>query len=188
MNGYKTEYVAELEVSDEQPLPGPGQRLKKRREEMKLSTRDVAMHLNLRISIIEAIESNDYQHIPKAVFARGYLRSYAKLLDISSDEVIDAFNQLPWTVDRQEFPRAPLSTGQKKPCKRNYSTSAWIALVILVLVFLVAGLWKPLTQYLTTSQNEPSATKVKNPPVQQEVNNQQLPSVVPSLTDFKNME
>ncbi len=160
MNSHLTESELEPETkleseeSDKNISSGPGERLKKCRESMKLTRVDIATRLNLRINIIEALEKDDYKYIPKSVFARGYLRSYAKLLNLPPNEIVDSFNLLEWPENPIEFPRAPLRTGQKKAAKKEYSAAPWIALVALILIFAVAGLWKPITQILNINNNK----------------------------------
>lgn len=163
MNGYLNESATEPGSSGDNRLPGPGERLKKRRESLGLTLADVASYLNLRISIIEAIEENDYNHIPKLVFARGYLRSYAKLLNLPSNEIIDSFNQLKWPEMPSDIPAHPLKAGQKKAPKKGHSALPWIAFLIVVLLFLVAGFWQPITEILgktKTTQDMPTAPTV----------------------------
>lgn len=210
MNSYLTEpelepeLKSEAELSEQKVSPGPGERLKKCRESMKLARVDVATRLNLRISIIEAIEKDDYKYIPKSVFARGYLRSYAKLLNLPPSEIIDAFNLLEWTEHPTEYPCAPLRTGQKKAPKKEYSAAPWIALGVLVLIFAVAGFWKPITQMLNLNKDsKPVYHKEKivhavSPTLQKKAkdmntenvgtSSRQQSSILPNLGDLKHEE
>jgi cytoskeleton protein RodZ len=158
MNGYFQESAKDSESIQEIIASGPGEYLKKRRESMGLTHADVAAHLNLRISIIEAIEENNYKHMPKLVFARGYLRSYAKLLGLSGNEIIAAFNKLEYPENPSELPASPLRAGQKKPIKKEHSLIPWIALVILIVIFALVGFWKPITSFLTLSQSSSETT------------------------------
>ncbi|MCZ7597367.1 MAG: helix-turn-helix domain-containing protein [Gammaproteobacteria bacterium] len=63
----------------------PGMILAAARDELKWSIEDVAANLNLRVSVIEALERDDYGDLPGPTFVRGYIRAYARLLGI--DEV-----------------------------------------------------------------------------------------------------
>ena len=121
MNGYLHESVVELESSQKNTSSGPGERLRRSRESLGLTHADVADHLNLRISVIEALETNNYKQIPKLVFARGYLRAYAKLLRLPGNEIIDAFNQLEYPENPSVLPATPIRAGQKKAPKKEHS-------------------------------------------------------------------
>lgn len=72
----------------------PGVRLRTAREGLNKTQQEVAQTLCLKLSIVESIETDSYEHMPSSVFVRGYLRSYAKLLNIDPEEVIELFNRL----------------------------------------------------------------------------------------------
>ena len=59
------------------------------RESLDVTQREVADALNLPVHTIEAMETDDFENLPAAVFIRGYLRSYARLLDLDSDALIE---------------------------------------------------------------------------------------------------
>ena len=69
-------------------IEGPGATLQAAREAMEISCREVAEALNLPVRTVEAIEANDYEKLPGAVFTRGYIRAYAKLLELDSDPIV----------------------------------------------------------------------------------------------------
>ena len=66
----------------------PGSALAAAREERKLTQRDVADVLNLSVAVVEAIETGDQQHLPASVFTQGYIRAYAKLVDLDPEPLV----------------------------------------------------------------------------------------------------
>ena len=78
----------------EQPsISGPGELLTEAREKLKLSTADIAQQLNLSAKVIEQLESNNYKgDIPDA-FIRGYLRTYARAVEIDEEQVVAIYTQ-----------------------------------------------------------------------------------------------
>ncbi len=70
---------------------GPGRLLKSTREARGLSQEDVASQLRLHRKLIAALEEEDDGALPPATFVFGYLRNYARLLDLSPDEVVRAY-------------------------------------------------------------------------------------------------
>lgn len=78
----------EMEPAQEQEVVSPGQRLRAAREEKGLTIQEVASQLRLQQSLIEALEADNEALLPSATYVSGYLRSYAKLLDIPEDSVV----------------------------------------------------------------------------------------------------
>ena len=67
-------------------------RLRAAREERGLSVDEVAHDLHLDRNIILALESADYEGLGAPVFVRGYLRSYARLLELPEEDIVAAFD------------------------------------------------------------------------------------------------
>ncbi|MDH5190425.1 MAG: DUF4115 domain-containing protein [Gammaproteobacteria bacterium] len=78
-------------------LLGPGEKLRKTREEAGLSQQDVANKLNLHIKTINALENDNFDVLPEPIFVYGYLRAYARLLEISDTPLIEAYSQLGYS-------------------------------------------------------------------------------------------
>lgn len=86
---------------------GPGARLRAERESLGVTIREVAETLNLSMSTVEALESNDYERLPGPVFARGYVRAYARLLELAPEELVARYPQevpVPDVVESTEPP------------------------------------------------------------------------------------
>lgn len=75
-------------------LPSPGRLLHEARVAKKLGVEKVADVLRLSPRVIQALEADDTGNLPAAAFVRGYLRAYAKMLGVSAEQVVDAYNQL----------------------------------------------------------------------------------------------
>ncbi|WP_456296782.1 cytoskeleton protein RodZ [Vibrio sp. AK197] len=80
---------SELEQTQPSQLQ-PGTILKRKREELGLSQKQIADRLRLRLTLIQNIEENQYEDGQVATFTRGYLRSYAKAVGIDESEVLGA--------------------------------------------------------------------------------------------------
>ncbi|MGM0481832.1 MAG: RodZ domain-containing protein [Pseudomonadota bacterium] len=93
----------------QQPVKGAGELLKEAREQKGLSQREVADRLRLREQIIDLLEADDYESFSTPTFVKGYLRSYAKLLEIDEQPIFAAYrasgNKDPDTSVMQSFSR-----------------------------------------------------------------------------------
>jgi cytoskeleton protein RodZ len=71
------------------PSPdGPGARLKTAREAAGLSLDQVAQQLKLAPRQVKALEDEDFGKLPGRTFARGFVRNYARLLNLDGDDLL----------------------------------------------------------------------------------------------------
>ena len=75
----------------------PGETLRKVREDRNLALGDVAAQLNLTPSALRHLEAGDFDQLPGHTFARGYVRSYAKLMGLDPAQLVDEFDQFTGT-------------------------------------------------------------------------------------------
>lgn len=93
-----TEIMNELTQNQDTPKSnyqfGPGSILKSYREKLGFSVEQISNQLHLTSTIINDLEQNNYERIGALVFIRGYLRAYAKYLNLNPDEIVEEFNKL----------------------------------------------------------------------------------------------
>lgn len=70
-----------------------GEILKKKREELGLDLKEVAQTLKIRHEYLNAVEDNAFEKVPADVYTIGYIREYARLLDINPDPLVDAYKE-----------------------------------------------------------------------------------------------
>jgi cytoskeleton protein RodZ len=83
----------------------PGRRLWEAREARHWTQQDVASQLHLSPEVISALERDDYSNLPPPAYVRGYLRSYARLLDMPEAMISDAYQRLQIETPGREFDR-----------------------------------------------------------------------------------
>ena len=112
----------------------PGQLLRMHREKLGLTTEEIAKRIRLDIKIIEAVEKNEHDTLPAAIYVRGYLRSYAGVVGADAEQLIKLYN-----ADSQ--PSAPDILPEVKPPTQASSSDkpvkAFTYLVSLGLVLLM---------------------------------------------------
>ena len=122
--------------------PGYGQLLAQARVAKEMSLADVAAKLKLTVRQVEALEAEDAEQLPGDVFLRGFVRNYARLMELDADEVIapmDAEAAVSETITAHSEGVAISSGGLKR----------WLLLPLLVLgvfVIFVAALYQWLRQ------------------------------------------
>jgi len=118
---------------------GPGERLQAARIQQGLSLDDVADRMHLSLSILKAIEDNNFEEITAPIFVKGYLRAYARIVSLNEDEMIlqylDFYSEEDPPISSTSNILPELSVGDARIKWTTY-------LVILVIgVLLVAWWW-----------------------------------------------
>jgi cytoskeleton protein RodZ len=148
-------------------LEGPGRRLREAREHARMSINSAAAHLRLEVRAVEALEQDDYDRLPEATFVRGYLRNYARLLNLPTEEVILSYNRYaaPPPVERQAPRNGVKQQVRSTDWRVRWATYAIVGvLIVLPLVWweneIALRLWKsdePGAQTASTAAAEPPA-------------------------------
>ena len=73
-------------------VKGPSALLAEARQRLGLSQKEVAEKLYLTTSFIKHIDDGEFSRIPKEAFIRGYLRTYARVVELSGDEIVALYD------------------------------------------------------------------------------------------------
>jgi transcriptional regulator with XRE-family HTH domain len=65
-----------------------GVRLKRKREERRLTLEQASETTRIRVHYLKALESDDLSSMPSAAQARGFLRMYAEFLGLAMEELV----------------------------------------------------------------------------------------------------
>lgn len=72
-------------------MPSFGEELRRERELRRIALREVAEATKVNLRYLEALERNDFEHLPGGVFNRGFVRAYAQFIGIDPDAMVDAY-------------------------------------------------------------------------------------------------
>jgi cytoskeletal protein RodZ len=70
-----------------------GERMKKIREERRLSLSEISKHTKIQIKYLEYIEEGAYAKLPADVYVKGFLRSYAAFMGLNESGIIKQFER-----------------------------------------------------------------------------------------------
>ncbi|MCO4837886.1 MAG: helix-turn-helix domain-containing protein [Oceanospirillaceae bacterium] len=154
-----------LDMQDQAEIDGqssgfPGHLLRQAREEMGLSQKEAARDLHLTSKVINAIEQSDFTIIPSSVFARGYIRSYARHVGLDGQALVGAFDITYGVPNNSAKPRSAV----QKLGRQSKPSDTWVKLVSIAFVIglLVASIvwWQSQNGSLIPSQLANTATEV----------------------------
>jgi transcriptional regulator with XRE-family HTH domain len=78
-----------------------GPRLRRERERRGISLETIGVVTNVSVELWQGLERNDFSRWPTGIFARAFVRDYAKALGLDADEVVDEFCRLFPIGDRR---------------------------------------------------------------------------------------
>jgi len=70
-----------------------GMYLKSIREKRRIPLIQIAQELKTKPETVKAIEANEFSKLPASTYAKGFLRTYAKYLELDPDPIIAAYNE-----------------------------------------------------------------------------------------------
>tara|TARA_R110000737_G_scaffold4096_6_gene13646 strand:+ start:3023 stop:3970 length:948 start_codon:yes stop_codon:yes gene_type:complete len=126
------------DISADIEVLGPGRMLKEAREMRGLSQQQVADKLNFRTSLVQDIEVDKLDLSLPEAFNRGYLKNYAKLVNISQADVLNSYDQLG-VAQRQCADMQSFSKGTEKQAEHNMLM--WITYLILGVLITATVVW-----------------------------------------------
>jgi cytoskeletal protein RodZ len=114
-------------------MPTVGQYLRDLREQRKMSVEEVSRATRVPVSSVERIETDRFDELPGEVFVRGFLKSYARALNVPSDEVLARY-----TASRRVAWVTPLPISAPSKPARSRRLGVAVAFVLLLILFTLA--------------------------------------------------
>ena len=164
-----------------------GEFFKQVRETKGLTIDEVAAKTRIRTDFVKALEDGNFAKLPDQVFARGFVRSYARSLGLDEEDAIHRFAQSAGAYYDKQAERERLRVRQaEEERKRQVNRKAVaiaIGLAILTLIFLLSREQSSLLVRRSSSDLPPSASKRTTPPTpesQDEPPSKQAEEVLPA--------
>lgn len=115
----------------------PGRVLADARARKSMSLADVALQLKLSVYQVEALEAEAYDRLPGAVFVRGFVRNYARLMELDAEPLVAALElEQKGTTAMAAVPR---SHNIPFPARGPVKWPAYLAVLLLLIVAVVVA-------------------------------------------------
>ena len=128
-----------------------GDTLRRARLKGNLQLEEVSNELKISTRMLQAIEDDQYDKLPGGVFAKSFVRQYARLLGLDEEEIAARMQQAMGPVEETpQFPERP-KPGGGSPIQvpkvdewetvgdKRFRWSGWLSAVVLVAVMLVCS-------------------------------------------------
>jgi len=138
------------------------------RETKGLTIDEVASKTRIRTDFVKALEDGNFAKLPDQVFARGFVRSYARSLGLDEDDAIHRFVQSAGAYYDKQVERERLKVRQAEEERKRQANRKAVAIAIgiaiLTLIFLLSREQSSLLVRRSSSDLPASASKRAAPP------------------------
>lgn len=141
-----------------------GDFFKQVRETKGLTVDEVASKTRIRTDFVKALEEGNFAKLPDQVFARGFVRSYARSLGLDEDDAIHRFIQSAGAFYEKQDERERLKVRQAEEERKRRANRKAVAIAIgIAILTLVILLSREQSSLLVrrTPQTEPPSTAAK---------------------------
>ena len=123
-------------------MPSFGETLKRERELRQISLREISEATKINLRYLEALERDDFRHLPGGVFNKGFVRAFAQFIGIDPEAMVMAYLD----EERSQEARAPHPAGASSALAHEAALESgpsgvrwWVATLIAILVLLVVA-------------------------------------------------
>jgi cytoskeleton protein RodZ len=160
-----------------------GQQLRRAREALGISLRDVSEQTRITMRHLEAIETDEYKHLPGGIFNKSFIKSYARHVRFDEQRALELYARtarergegLDEVATTPQRSRVYTSEASRSPLV-TYGLSAIIVGILILIVY--AG----LHYYRRTEGQQAAAQTTPTPAVQAQT--QPTPTPAPAVQGF----
>src|SRR5438445_709298 len=139
-----------------------GEYFQRAREAKGLTLEEAAARTRILPQYLKAVEENNYARLPDEVFAKGFVRSYARILGLNEDAVIRKFDESGGQFYAKRAERETLRQQieeEERRKKVNRNLVVGVVGVALLLLFVLIGRDRDRSERLPDSEPIPPASQ-----------------------------
>ena len=127
-----------------------GETLRRERMKRNLDLEEISRELKISTRFLQAIENDQYEKLPGGVFAKSFVRQYARLLSLNEDdlavqvqEILGPVVEVPQLAESKPAGVAPIHVPKVDEWEtvgdKRFRWSGWLSAVVLVAVMLICS-------------------------------------------------
>lgn len=145
-----------------------GETLKREREKRKISLREVSEATKIGVRHLEAMESNHLERLPGGLFNKGFIRAYAKFLELDPEALVSSYlydvAHLPGASEARRRVEAAMAENaipiawqeMAKSRSRRRPSGGVLAALGAAVVVIAAGAWLLSARAPAMDREEPA--------------------------------
>lgn len=126
----------EKEATESQTGASFGTWLRRQREARDVSLRDIADRTKISLRYLEAMEEDRFDLLPAPLFAKGFLREYARYVGLSPDEVVNHYLSVQGENKEEEGDQTMMRRRAKVSAQKARSFAFYLFFVLVGLALL----------------------------------------------------
>jgi cytoskeletal protein RodZ len=144
-----------------------GEVLKKQRENLQKTLEQAALDTKIQPRFLKYIESNDFDKFDSSVYAQGFIKIYAKYLDLNEDRLLAIYRRSVPNIKLERATFRETRRGLKNPAITPKSVA--ITLSAIFLLGIISYLGYQIYQFQT-----PPKIEITNPPNESSVSEESI--------------
>ena len=128
-----------------------GECLKRKREELGISIKDLGDKLRIKVDYLEDLEENNYEKLPPDVYVKGFIKSYSELVGFNPEKMIELFKKEKEIENKVESRNKKEKKYEKKFALKKYITITpkiiTVFLSLLILSIIGYYFWHQLSSF-----------------------------------------
>lgn len=129
-----------------------GEELKRERELREISLREIAERTKINLRYLEALEVNQFEHLPGGVYNRNFVRAYSECIGVDPEPMVNAYlleeraqqgKQSRDKTLRRPAPEDRPTRGASFPPQQRVAGSLlrWVLLLVLLAALIGGVFW-----------------------------------------------
>ena len=139
-----------------------GECLKRKREELGISVKDLGDKLRIKVDYLEDLEENNYEKLPPDVYVKGFIKSYSELVGFNPEKMVELFKKEKEIEDKVEN-----RDKKEKKCEKKFAIRKYITItpkiITVFLSFLILSIIGYYFWYQLSSFNSEPYLFVSSP-------------------------
>jgi cytoskeleton protein RodZ len=160
-----------------------GQQLRRAREARGVSLRDVSEQTRITMRHLEAIEADEYKHLPGGIFNKSFIKSYARHVRFDEQRALDLYARTLRERGEDSSDEVPTSPQRSRVYMGDTSRSPLVTFALsgVILLALALIVYAGLHYYRRTEEQKQAAAQAGPTPAPAQA---QQPTPAPAVQGF----
>jgi cytoskeletal protein RodZ len=123
-------------------LAGVGKYLKQAREKKSYTLEDMTELTNIEQKYLQALEKEEYDLLPSPFYARVFLKTYAKYLNLNVNSVVQLYESSQASQQSLTPKIEAIELPKRSPAKKKKISSLWLIVAIILVMGMVYMLFQ----------------------------------------------